>query len=394
MKRFELLFTKLIPYGLAFAAIFAIMHFGSQTTEDAVKAPIVRAFEDTSFNITTDQVSEAYTVANIANAISIPSTSSISENYVTVTELYETANVANTSSNQVIEKPNIIDTSNLISGGVIQYVVKSGDTIESALKNAGISTGVTSTQVRWSNGLKTTKLTAGKTIYLPTVPGIVYKVKNGDTIDSLVKKYGANKEKMIAYNDLELSDKLTAGSLILLPDGTLPEKERPEYVAPVRRSRPSYSYTYTYTYVNEVGIRHGMREIGSYNYWASEYRRTKYQNNPGAFGNCTWYAWYWRRNNMPKNYWLPSGTIGNARNWVYTLGGKFKTGRTPAYGAVMQSTGGAYGHVAVVVGVNPGKSITIQEMNFAGPNGKYNHVYQSTIYWKDALKFNYIYERR
>ena len=391
MKRFELLFTKLIPYGLAFALIFAIMHFGSQTAEDAIKTPIVRAFEDTSFNITTDQVSEAYTVANIANAISIPSTSSIAENYVTVTELYETANVANTSSNQVIEKPSIIDTSNLISGGVVSYVVKDGDTIASALKNAGINTGVTDTQVRWSNGLKTTKLTAGKTIYLPTIPGIVYKVKSGDTIDSLVKKYGANKEKMIAYNDLELSDKLTVGSLILLPGGSLPEKERPEYVAPVVR-RPTRSYIYTY--INQAGIRHNMTEIGSYSYWASEYRRTKSWNNPGAFGNCTWFAWYWRRKNMPKNYWLPSGTIGNARNWIYTLGGKFKTGRTPAYGAIMQSTSGAYGHVAVVVGVNQGKSITIQEMNWAGPNGKYNHVYQSTIYWSDALKFNYIYERK
>ena len=393
MKRFELLFTKLIPYGLAFALIFAIMHFGSQTVEDAIKTPIVRAFEDTSFSITTDQVSEAYTVANIANAISIPSTSSIAENYVTVTELYETTNIANTSSNQVIEKPSIIDTSNLISGGVVTYVVKEGDTIASALKNAGINTGVTATQVRWSNGLKNEKLTAGKTIYLPAIPGIVYKVKSGDTIDSLVKKYGANKEKMIAYNDLELSDKLTAGSLILLPGGTLPEKERPEYVAPVVR-RPTYTYTYTYTTGSDVGIRHNITEVRNYNYWASEYRRTKYQNNPGAFGNCTWFAWYWRRNNMPKNYWLPTGTVGNARNWIYTMGGKYKTGRTPAYGAVMQSTSGAYGHVAVVVGVNQGKSITIQEMNYAGPNGKYNHVYQSTVYWSDALKFNYIYEHK
>ena len=389
MKRFQLLITKLLPYVLAFAAIFAVMHFGSQTVEDVIKTPIVRAFDDNSFSITTDQVSEAYTVANIANAISIPSTSSISENYITVTELYATTNVANTSSNQIIEKPNIIDTSNLISGGIVTYVVKEGDTIASALKNAGINTGVTATQVRWSNGMKKETLTAGKTIYLPTIPGIIYKVKTNDTVDSLVKKYGANKEKMIAYNNLELSDKLTVGSLILLPDGTLPEKERPEYVPPVV-VRPRY----TYVYVRDSGTRHNMIEIHNYSYWASEYNRTKWQKNPGAFGNCTWFAWYWRRNNMPSNYWLPSGTIGNARNWIYTLGGTFRTGRTPAYGAVMQSTGGAYGHVAVVVGVNQGVSITIQEMNYAGPNGKYNHVYQSTIYWADALKYNYIYERK
>ena len=97
---------------------------------------------------------------------------------------------------------------------------------------------------------------------------------------------------------------------------------------------------------------------------------------------------------MPSNYWLPKGAIGNASSWLYTLGGSYKTGRTPQYGAVMQSMGGYYGHVGTVVGVDPGKSITIQEMNFAGPNGMFNHVYQSTMNWSDALKYNYIYEHK
>ena len=53
-----------------------------------------------------------------------------------------------------------------------------------------------------------------------------------------------------------------------------------------------------------------------------------------------------------------------------------------------------YGHVGVVVGVNQGQSITIQEMNYSGPNGKLNVVYQSTIDWGHALSFNYIHARR
>ena len=136
-----------------------------------------------------------------------------------------------------------------------------------------------------------------------------------------------------------------------------------------------------------------MFEVGSYGYWSQVYYDTLWQNNPGAFGNCTWFAWYWRRNNMPENYWLPTGAIGNASSWVYTLGGSFATGRTPAYGAVIQSTSGYYGHVGVVTGVNEGVNITIQEMNWAGPNGMFNHVYQSTIDWNDALSYNYIYGR-
>ena len=50
--------------------------------------------------------------------------------------------------------------------------------------------------------------------------------------------------------------------------------------------------------------------------------------------------------------------------------------------------------IGVVVGINPGQSITIQEMNFGGPNGKLNVVYQSTIDWGRAVSFNYIHARR
>ena len=93
---------------------------------------------------------------------------------------------------------------------------------------------------------------------------------------------------------------------------------------------------------------------------------------------------------MSGEYWLPTGAIGNARTWVSSLGGSYYTGRTPAYGAVMQSTSGRYGHVAVVVGVVQGEYITIQEMNYQG----FNRVFQSTITWDDAIKYNYIYAHK
>ena len=396
MKRFQLIFTKLIPYLAAFALLFGLMYFGSRPTNETIRTPISANFGSADFKITSDQVSETYTVANIASAISLPSTSTINENYVTVNTLYETTGTTDTTSNQIIDKPSIIDTSGYTKG-VIKYVVVKGDTLASIITKNKLD-GVTKTQIRWSNNLKTESIKEGATLYLPSRPGIVYKVQKGDTIDSIVKKYQANREEMIAYNDLEESE-LKVGSLILLPGGTLPEKERPEYEAPkpatsTQTTPSSTPTTRNYSYSGDSGGRHNMVEIGSYGYWASVYSSTAWQGNPGAFGNCTWFAWYWRRNNMPQNYWLPKGAIGNAASWIYTLGGSYKTGRTPQYGAVIQSMGGYYGHVGVVVGVNSGNSITIQEMNFAGPNGMFNHVYQSTIYWSDALKYNYIYEHK
>ena len=381
MKRLQLLLAKLLPYTILFAAAFCLMYYGSRHDETPVKTPIAANFDNSDFTVTADQVSESYTVANIASALSLPSTSTISENYVTINDIYETTGTTTTSTTTVVEKPTIIDTSNL-SRGVISYVVQEGDTFQS-LYNA-MNHGATKDQIRWSNGLKKETVTVGSTLYFPSVAGIVYKVKSGDTLDKIIEKTKTNKEEVIIRNDLENKD-IVVGQLLLLPGGTLPEKERPEYVAPTPRPTSP-----TYTYVRDTADRHGRTEIGSYSYWRSVYNSTSWQHNPGAFGNCTWFAWYWRRNNMSSEYWLPTGAIGNARSWMSSLGGSYWTGRTPAYGAVMQSTSGRYGHVAIVVGVKQGEYITIQEMNYQG----FNRVYQSTINWADALKYNYIYAHK
>lgn len=377
MKRFQLLFTKIFPYIAVFLVALALMYFGSRANDAIVRTPITADLEDANFTVTADQISESYTVANIASTLSLPSTAKINENFVTINYIYEATGTTSTSSTAVIEKPTIIDTSNL-SRGVISYVVKEGDTFNNIDFH-----GASKDQIRWSNGLKKETLTVGSTIYIPSVPGIVYKVKSGDTLDSIVQKTGSNKEEIIARNDLE-GKEITVNQLLLIPDGTLPEKERPEYVAPTPR------VVYTYSYVADIADRHNRTEIGSYSYWRGVYSSTSWQHNPGAFGNCTWFVWYWRRNNMSASYWLPTGAIGNARSWMSSLSGSYNTGHTPAYGAVMQSTSGRYGHVAVVVGVRQGESITIQEMNYAG----FNRVFQSTITWSDAIKYNYIYAHK
>lgn len=380
MKRLQLLFKKFFPYIAVFLGALALMIFGSKSDDSLIKTPIAANFGDSNFTVTADQISEAYTVANIASALSLPSTSRISENYVTARVIYETTGTASTSSLPVVEKPTIIDTSNL-SRGVISYIVQAGDTLDSIDRH-----GATKDQIRWSNGLKKETLSAGAILYIPSVPGIVYKVKSGDTLEKIVEKTKSNLEEVIARNDLE-GKEIAVDQLLLLPNGTLPEKERPEYVPPRPRT---YTPSYTYSYVSDVADRHNRTEVGSYNYWRQVYNDTKWQHNPGAFGNCTWFVWYWRRNFMSGEYWLPTGAIGNASQWIYKLGGSYYTGRTPAYGAVMQSTSGRYGHVAVVVGVNQGQSITIQEMNYQG----FNRVFQSTITWDDAIKYNYIYAHK
>ncbi|MCQ2571162.1 MAG: LysM peptidoglycan-binding domain-containing protein [Candidatus Saccharibacteria bacterium] len=389
MKRFQLLLSRILPYVGAFLLIFALMSFGSRVNESSIKTPIIAAFNDNSFLVTADQISESYIVANIANTVSLPSTATISENYATVNAIYESTGTTNTSST-IIERPIINDTSNQ-NRGIITHTVEAGETIASILKKYNI-TGVTENQIRWSNKMKTATLTAGQKLLVPTVPGIIYTTKKGDTYDGIAKKYKSNTEEIIIRNDLEYTA-IAEGMTLLLPDGELPETERPEYVAPkpVVKPRPTTGGS-SYIAISDSGIRKNRFQVQNYNYWRNMYYSTKSWNNPGAFGNCTWFAWYWRRANMPSNYWLPTGVLGHARSWNTTLASRgFPVGHTPAYGAVVQTSTSGYGHVAVVTGVNPGVSITIQEMNYAGPNGKFNIVYQSTIDWQYAVKFNYIY---
>jgi LysM repeat protein len=61
-------------------------------------------------------------------------------------------------------------------------------------------------------------------------------VKDGDTVDSIATKYKADPARITAFNNLELAG-VAKDQKIIIPDGDLPETERPGYVAP----RPTYT---------------------------------------------------------------------------------------------------------------------------------------------------------
>lgn len=124
----------------------------------------------------------------------------------------------------------------------------------------------------------------------------------------------------------------------------------------------------TFTYQN---IEHThVSEAASYNYYTK--------------GQCTWWA-YQRRAQLGKpisNRWR------NAKNWYYNAQRSgYRTGHTPKRYAVMQSTAGYYGHVAVVERVYSNGSIKVSEYNYNRPNA-YGTRYLSK--WS-ARSYNYIY---
>lgn len=307
------------------------------------------AISDNNYTVSVDQLSELYIVAEIANNVSLSSSSYLNMDYISAVTQYSINQTASTR----IEKTNIVDTSSLAKG-VIEYEVASGETMESIATAFGLSTD----QIRWSNGLKTTALDAGQTIYLPSVGGIVYTIKEGDSTTSIAEKYGSSAAEIEDKNNLTARG-VIAGTKIVIPGGVVPETERPEYVPP--KPTPTYTPSIALSYSG---------------------------SNPMPYGWCTWYAWQWRANNGTP---LPTG-LGNARYWDNQLYGSYRVDRNPEYGAVFVSEGGYYGHVGIVVsnGVNADGTITISDMN--GPQG-WGRVATRTISASEWPSYSFIHER-
>lgn len=348
-KRFNTEKLKgVLPYILAGGLTLALVFVGSLDKQNNDVNLSLDSFAANDYKVSVDQLSELYVVADLSDALSLASASDVASNYVTTTTMYN----AGISTTGKIEKPSLTGITG--SRGVVEYTVADGETMDSIAAKFGVSTD----QIRWSNGLKTTDVSAGTVLYVPSKPGIVYTVKSGETIEEIVNKYGGNSEEIIALNDLELSG-ISEGTRILIKDGTLPETERPEYVppAPVRRT------TYTYTYLGDTATRTNLvcnRGLGA--------------------GQCTTWGWLKR----PDLGFIKA----NASQWDnIARNAGILVDHTPAAGAIFQTDSGWYGHVGYVESVNADGSINVSERNYSGCYG----VLYSTIPASAVGRFNYIH---
>lgn len=98
-------------------------------------------------------------------------------------------------------------------------------------------------------------------------------------------------------------------------------------------------------------------------------------------GQCTYYVY-------DKVGGKIGSTWGNANNWATAAAADgYTVNNTPKAGAVMQTSQGAYGHVAYVESVNADGSVKVSEMNYNGGPGV---VSSRTISASQAGSYNYI----
>lgn len=243
-------------------------------------------------------------------------------------------------------------------GGVKIYTVQNGDTVSAiAAKNH-----ITVNTILWANDIDNVdSIMPGDKIFILPVAGVSHTVKSGETLDSIAKKYKADRDKIIAFNGLPADGSIKEGEEIVIPGG---EKE---IAVP---SPASSSSTLRRQYATPQG---GAPAVSGFK---------KLEGKAGAghrfpYGYCTWY--------VAQRRYVPWG--GNAGTWLYNAkSAGYLTGKTPRVGAILVTAESWWGHVAIVESVGSG-SITVSEMNYA----KWGKTDRRTISTSSRVIKGYIY---
>ena len=114
-----------------------------------------------------------------------------------------------------------------------EYEVKPGDTLATIAEKFDIDVE----SLKWQNNLKNDTIKPGETLDILPVPGVSHKVKSGESIYSIAKRYRVDAQNIVnfPFNDFEDLDTfaLNVGQVLIVPGGV------PPAAAPVVRQIPS-----------------------------------------------------------------------------------------------------------------------------------------------------------
>jgi murein DD-endopeptidase MepM/ murein hydrolase activator NlpD len=108
---------------------------------------------------------------------------------------------------------------------IIEHEVKSGETISHIADQYDIDTNT----IRWANDLTDTDtIKPGQKLKILPVVGVAHQVVRGDTVYTIAKKYDTNPQGIVdfPFNDIGENLTLQIGQILIVPDGTPPEKPR------------------------------------------------------------------------------------------------------------------------------------------------------------------------
>ncbi len=111
--------------------------------------------------------------------------------------------------------------SKLLSGP-IEHTVEEGETLNSIAKKYGIPPEY----IKAANNLTYDRVKVGETLQIPPVEGALHTVKQGETIESIARKYKVPPQSIVDYNYIDAPYTLTEGQILTIPNAELPKKER------------------------------------------------------------------------------------------------------------------------------------------------------------------------
>lgn len=94
------------------------------------------------------------------------------------------------------------------------YTVQKGESIYSIASYFGVPVET----IIAFNHMPSKMVHVGDVLEVPSVPGVLYEVEKGDTLANISKKYSLDPEDVSLYNGISLSDKLSVGDEIFLPN--------------------------------------------------------------------------------------------------------------------------------------------------------------------------------
>lgn len=96
------------------------------------------------------------------------------------------------------------------------YVVREGDTLSQIADMFRVSVNT----IRWANDMAPGEaIQPGETLVILPISGVRHTVKSGDTLASIVKKYGGDLDEVVSYNSVAADAELSVGDTIFVPNG-------------------------------------------------------------------------------------------------------------------------------------------------------------------------------
>ena len=355
-------------------SVIAVGYFNNNNYDkplSSVNKPVNSIKKDSVSSSETERLATSV-AADFAQQTDIPVAENVSNLSISLEEKQEITK----TDDYVIVKPQVIQPESE-SRSIVTHKVKDGEDIPNIASQYNLKPET----LKWANDISTDTVETDKVIKIPPVDGVIYKVKKDDNLKSIADKYKSTPDAILAFNDI--SDKVQEGRDIVIPDGVLPEDERPGYVSPEEQAARE-ARTRAAQATQSSRSRGGSNNESSFG--ASSNYLSASAGNAYAFGNCTWYV-YEKRAQIGR----PIGSFwGNASSWAGSASAAgFAVNGSPAPGAIMQNGGGygGYGHVAIVDSVNSDGSITVSEMNYAG----FNVVSKRTIPASSIGRYNFIH---